>query len=427
MTPIKEQVHDSGVSAEHFHTTFWHLLFTPLHNNKSLGLPNNCDYTEFFLSKHQNLPLFNVIRHVTATRDPDIATVQSINFLDLSQSELASLDGLQYAVNLNTLIVGSSSYQSHLISLQQLSNLELLEVLDLRSTKVVDLFPLRNLSNLKKIILDDTEFADLKPLSSVVSLTLLSIKNTNVFDLEPLLPLINLVFLDVSNCRLLPREVQGKYVVSRNFSFFGFKIPNIFYQNVIPSVVGKFESIQDLIGQCFNNQFLIESVGQYLPPNIELSKVSFAKFKVLNFSFSPLSTLDGIQFATNLRNLSISGCRIFDLTPISNLKNLEVLRINKTKVTSINETYRLVNIRKLDCSYSALSCVNVCSLFTKLESLNLKNTDVTIENLRWLKKLENLRYLNISGCLQIPDYIREHCDFGAVHGRQDIASVLFCV
>lgn len=102
---------------------------------------------------------------------------------DTHDRGIRSLEGLQYAINL--------------------------EKLDLSENRIKDLTPLQNLKNLKYLELDRNILGDLTPLSNISSLEHLNIyNNENIVDTTPISGLTNLKWIDMHFCN------RGKQTVN---------------------------------------------------------------------------------------------------------------------------------------------------------------------------------------------------------------------
>ncbi|MGF7031136.1 hypothetical protein J2T17_002042 [Paenibacillus mucilaginosus] len=96
--------------------------------------------------------------------------------------DIKSLKGLEYAVNLHTLVLDGNPIEDF----TPISNLKKLQMLALQKTGIKDLSPLSGLPSLTKLLLDANGIEDLSPLSGVSTLTDLLISKNSISDLRPL-------------------------------------------------------------------------------------------------------------------------------------------------------------------------------------------------------------------------------------------------
>lgn len=103
-------------------------------------------------------------------------------------SDIVSIEGLQYALNLKELMIAGKNIRD----ISPLSDLVNLEHLDLTNNKISDIESLRNLTNLKIIVISNNLIIDLSPLEKLIGLTDLGLNENLINDIEPLRKLVNL-------------------------------------------------------------------------------------------------------------------------------------------------------------------------------------------------------------------------------------------
>ena len=151
-----------------------------------------------------------------ASRDPITAReMTTLSHLYPHDSDIGELTGLEYAIKLTTLQLGSnrvsdlaplaglknlttlSLYDNDASDLTPLAGLTNLAELDLDFNGISDLTPLAGLTNLKELHLRSNSVADLTPLAGLTSLTRLYLSFNNASDLTPLAGLTNLTELEL--------------------------------------------------------------------------------------------------------------------------------------------------------------------------------------------------------------------------------------
>ena len=115
--------------------------------------------------------------------------------LDVSNSNISDLTGLEHAINLTSLDLAGASI-SDLSSLVGLTNLT---SLNLGGTSISDLSSLVGLTNLTELNLWGTSISDLSSLVGLTNLTSLDLGNTSISDLSSLSGLTNLTSLSLSS------------------------------------------------------------------------------------------------------------------------------------------------------------------------------------------------------------------------------------
>ena len=145
----------------------------------------------------------------------DMLQLAALDTLRLQITEkISDLTGLEYAINLEFLILAQNRIQDirPLANLTKLTFLDLggntisdvsplaglvrLEVLGLWSNQIVNVSPLAGLVNLKDVALQDNQIEDISPLVALTSLRELNVRNNVIVDLSPLTELSNIEVLD---------------------------------------------------------------------------------------------------------------------------------------------------------------------------------------------------------------------------------------
>ena len=124
--------------------------------------------------------------------DPSAEDMLGLTSLSVN-AEIASLAGLEYALNLRSL----ACTHGRISDLSPLSGLHDLESLALNTNEVSDLSPLSGLSNLRDLNIHDNEISDLSPLSGLSNLTWLDFHSNQISDLSALSGLANLDTLNL--------------------------------------------------------------------------------------------------------------------------------------------------------------------------------------------------------------------------------------
>ncbi|WP_239257223.1 leucine-rich repeat domain-containing protein [Listeria ilorinensis] len=114
-----------------------------------------------------------------------------------SATDIQSLEGIQYASNLEKLIV-SNSATSELSDLSVISNLTSLKVLTISSASVSDISPLANLVNLENLQLNENKIEDISVLANCQKLRYLNLSDNLIDNIDVLAQLTNLESLQIN-------------------------------------------------------------------------------------------------------------------------------------------------------------------------------------------------------------------------------------
>ena len=124
----------------------------------------------------------------------DMTGLQNLRLIEI-EHDIRSLRGLEYAVNLEFLVID----RSEVSDLTPLAGLENLESLAIVSSEVSDLTPLAGLENLRELKLNKNRIRDITPLAGLVNLELLILTRNQIVDITPLAGLINLRRLQLNH------------------------------------------------------------------------------------------------------------------------------------------------------------------------------------------------------------------------------------
>ena len=119
------------------------------------------------------------------------------------------------------------------------------------------------------------------------------------------------------------------------------------------------------------------------------------RLRTLNPGRMDIIDLTGLEYATNLENLSIWNNRVTDLSPLRGLTNLRNLRLQNNSVTDITPLVGLANLRNLDLGGNSITDITPLRGLTNLRDLHLSSNSVT--DITPLVGLANLGYLNLNG------------------------------
>lgn len=125
--------------------------------------------------------------------DPTPADMLGLTDLTIILGTVSDITGLEYATNLQTLMLRMCSIGD----LTPLSGLTNLEMLDLSENEIVDLSPLSHLTRLRHLDCHHNRIRDLSPLSGLTNLQLLVLYNNQISDLSPLLAMTELRVLEL--------------------------------------------------------------------------------------------------------------------------------------------------------------------------------------------------------------------------------------
>lgn len=143
----------------------------------------------------------------------------------------------------------------------------------------------------------------------------------------------------------------------------------------------------------------------------DLEKLEAFAIRGLDENWEPIeiSDITGLEYATNLKELTISSGNIpfsgdikysenaiSDLSPIKDLKGLEFLRLSHNNIQNLEPLKALTNLRKLYISHNRFTDAAHLKDLTKLEALDISWSRVG--NIGAFSNLKDLKSLTMMGC-----------------------------
>lgn len=115
----------------------------------------------------------------------------------------------------------------------------------------------------------------------------------------------------------------------------------------------------------------------------------------LNCEGYEITSLEGIELATNLNYLNLSDNNITDISPISKLLSLTTLDLSNNEISDIDPLQNLNTIQDLFLSDNQIVDISVLSTLHELYHLELENN--LIEDISGLSNINNLHHLYLAG------------------------------
>ena len=117
----------------------------------------------------------------------------------------------------------------------------------------------------------------------------------------------------------------------------------------------------------------------------------------LSLSFNnDLSDLSPLAGLSNLRSLSVGFSPISDLSPLAELTNLVSLSLPRTDISDLSPLEGLTNLESLDLAFNGDLSLGPLASLTTLTNLNLVDSNLSNANLSPLAGLTNLESLGLS-------------------------------
>ena len=257
--------------------------------------------------------------------------MERLSRLDVPNRGIRDLTGLQFATNLNRLVLR----ENQISGLSSIAGLIELRELFLTTPFVSDISPLQNLKNLTKLGLYDTPVSDISPLQNLKNLTHLTLTDTLVSDIFPLQNLKSLTHLWLYGT---PIDHLSPLTGLTNLEYLAFE----------RNKVSDLSPVAGLI-----NLKRIRTWG------------------------NPVSDLSPLAGLTKLETVDICGGNISDLTHLASLAGLKELYLVKNGISDISPLAGLIGLNRLNLSENNILDISALAGLTQLKWLRVDNNEIS--------------------------------------------------
>ncbi len=280
---------------------------------------------------------------------------------------------LHHLITLDSLNI---SGRMTITSLDPVSKLTQLRILECANTAVNSLEPLKDLLEITLINATNTKVPSVQPLSKLTNLSVLTIDHTAVNDISPLTTLKKLTFIYADNTGVTLAKAD-----------------EFMDDNPHCLVISQtYENTQwwSQLSQAWKDELLRYFGFTGVPDKVQLQKIAGTEKLVISedpgiISLQPMVNL------SRLKELEITDTRVSSLEPLNRMKQLQVLRFPKNPVTQLNPISTLTNLRELDFSNTQVEDLMPIQNLLYLETLKFGGTPV--KNLKYLQNLRKLKAL----------------------------------
>ncbi len=232
-----------------------------------------------------------------------VEEMERLEELEANAGNIRDLTGLQFAKNLNKLILGDWTWQN--------------------KNQISDLSPIAGLINLRYLRFDDNPVSDISPLRGLKNLTVLEMSLTPVFDLSPIAGLISLerlTFGDWSRSDFDPGEVSDLSPIAGLINLRSIRVAN---------------PISDL--SPFAKLTKLEKISIYETEVSDLSPLTgLTGLKELDLIATGISDISPLAGLTGLTRLELPANNISDVSPLAGLTELKWLDIHNNKISDLS-------------------------------------------------------------------------------------------
>lgn len=263
------------------------------------------------------------------------------NRFNVTELDSVNLDWFYRFVSIDSLDISGNK---QILSLNPLSELRDLKVVNISNTGITDLSPISNVTFLESLDISNTPTSDIQFIKYSDRLKHLDISNTQIPDISQLLNLKSLVSLKVEKTPVLSFAVLNEF-------------KNLTQLDLTESGFNNVENIKDL-----KNLEALNLSRNYMINLSELTGLS--SLKSLDLSQTNIQDLSPVESLGKLELLDITGSEVADITPLESLSNLKKVLADETQLTPLAadifirknpEVLLIHHVKDLESWWSSLS------------------------------------------------------------------------
>jgi Leucine-rich repeat (LRR) protein len=264
--------------------------------------------------------------------------LESFQTLDLSGKQIESIEGLQYAANLEELTL---SYNEEIEDISPLSDLVNLKKLYIATNRITDLQPLESLTNLEALDISRNQISNIEVLSKLRSLNYLMAEDNNISDVSPLSQLVDLTFLGLGGNEIADISPLGTLTQMRSLYLRDNQIKDI--SSIVNMIV---------LGNVHLSYNKITDISPLAHMNSSFGGLSLAGNQI-----EDLSPLENLTWMTSL---NLTDNDITSIEPLKNMNRLQTLQLRDNKIRDISPLkYTFNDMKRLDLAYNLISDLSV--------------------------------------------------------------------
>ena len=145
-----------------------------------------------------------------------------------------------------------------------------------------------------------------------------------------------------------------------------------------------------------------------------ITTADMARLTRLNIFNITISSLTGLEHATNLRNLTLNSINITDISALRGLTNLTELSLPANKIVNISAVSRLTNLRSLNLNSNSISDISPVGGLTNLTQLSIGGNNIM--NISPVEGLTNLTQLAL--------HSNNIVDISAISGLTNLTGII---
>ncbi|MGG5795261.1 leucine-rich repeat domain-containing protein [Bacillus nitratireducens] len=374
------------------------------------------------LSQMKKIKILDLIGNNIKDLTP-LFTMLSLEEVYLANNQISNLSGIEKLKNVKLLWIGNNkisdvepiSKMSNLIELEiadseikdisSLSKLVKIQVLNLEENYISDISPLSNLTNLHEINLGANEISDIKSVEELGKRTSIDIQRQKIFldeasvDEEIKIPVYNFKGEPLQNIKLKsegatlsngfikwnsPGEKIYEFKLDTNPAESKIRFNGMVVQNIVEK---QKESENLILDKTLQQHINKENLGRenLNTPITKEDLLQIKKLEILKEKGKEIKDITGLEYMTNLENLTLEGVGLKNIEFISNLKQLNDVNVSHNQIEDVTPLSSLKNLQWLNLTDNRIKDVTV--LGSMLDLLSLKLAENEIRDVRPLIQL----------------------------------------
>lgn len=309
---------------------------------------------------------------LTSNYITDISPLRCSNnliYLELGDNNLSDISAIFDLKNLEQLFL----YENQLINIPSMKGLAALEVLDIENNEIKNLDFLGGLTNLKNLFAYSNNINDINSLENLTGLKVIGLTGNNISSIKPLVNNFDLRKNSVIDVRDNP--LTSETILIDIAELLNNRVEVRFISNFIETIIRT--NLEKESGPLFLDDFM------------NVTEISCE----VDYSIDYTINLMEILICSNLKKITFNGGEISDLTPLSNLKNLETLNIRFNRLESLNGIENITSLTAVNFCSNRLTDISALKYLTGLTNIILSSNNIS--NLAPLKNLLNLDCLTV--------------------------------
>ncbi|WP_002204544.1 NEAT domain-containing protein [Bacillus cereus] len=367
-----------------------------------------------------------------------LSQMKKIKMLDLNSNYIKDIKTLFTVTSLRTLAVANNQISNdNLAGIEQLKNVKNLSLsnngltniehitamkklveLDLAKNELENIAPLSRLSTVQSLNLEENYISDITPLSQLTDLYDLKLGSNEIRDVRPVQELGKRMDIDIQRQKIFLDEasvdeeikipiynLKGEPLQNINFKnedailnngfikwnspgekTYEFKLDTNtaeskirFNGTVIQNIVEKQKESENLIlDKTLQQHINKENFGRenLNAPITKEDLLQIKELEILKEKGKEIKDVIGLEYMTNLENLTLEGVGLKNIEFISNLKQLNAMNVSHNKIEDITPLSSLKNLQWLNLADNRIKDVSVLGSMLDLLSLKLAGNEI---------------------------------------------------